>query len=707
MKKKILLLAAFAAFFFIGLAQVPDAFNYQAVVRNNSGEVMANQNVSFRISILQGSESGSVLYAETHTVSTNAFGLVNLKVGNGTLVSGVFSPDGWGATSHFLKVEIDPAGGSTYTHLGTSELLAVPYAFHAKTVEDDAVDDADADPTNEIQTLSLSGSDLTLSDGGGTVTLPASTGGDNWGTQTVASNATLSGDGTSGDPLGVVGDLTDDQNLTLVGNDLSITDGNTVTIPGDDWGAQAVESDATLTGVGTSGDPLGVVGDLTDNQTLSVSGNDLTISEGNTVTLPGDDWGSQAVVSNSSLSGNGTSGSPLGVNGDLTDDQTLSIAGDNLSISNGNSVNIGAADNQTLSVAGNNLSISNGNTVGLPTSPWSISGSNVYYNTGNVGIGTSSPAYNLVINGSTNSYLRFYNSSSGTTSSDGFLVGSQSAGSPAWIWNYENSNLSFATNNQNRMRILANGEVQIVNQLNLHSDGATGAALRVNNSEALWYDGTYFSWGYGADHNYFAKPVGIGTSNPNAMLEVYRNSGSYMQTSLADGKSYHTLRAGSHTWTAGLSFSTGGDWYMIEADGSSIFQIHRTGTINIYGDPVYLRNTYNNPISSGRDLYISSIGELGYLSSSIKYKTNIRPMGDFSSRIFDLSPVLYDAKNGDEKDLVGLIAEDVEKVMPELVSYSEGGEIETVYYSKLVPLLLNEIIKLKSEIDNLKEKLED
>jgi hypothetical protein len=72
-----------------------------------------------------------------------------------------------------------------------------------------------------------------------------------------------------------------------------------------------------------------------------------------------------------------------------------------------------------------------------------------------------------------------------------------------------------------------------------------------------------------------------------------------------------------------------------------------------------------------------------------------------------LTPVIYDAKNGEEKDLVGLIAEDVEKVMPELVSYNKEGEIETVYYSKLVPLLLNEIIKLKIEVDDLRKKLED
>lgn len=214
---------------FTGIAQVPDAFNYQAVVRNNSGDIVATQNVSFRISILQNSADGTATYVETHSASTNNFGLVNLKIGKGTMVSGSFNPANWGSTDHFMKIEIDAAGGSSYAHLGTTQLLAVPYAFHAQTVENDEVNDADAG--NELQTMSLSGTQLTLYDGGSTVTLPSSGGGDNWGTETVKSDATLNGKGTTADPLTVVGELGDDQKLFVTGNELTISEGNTVTLP--------------------------------------------------------------------------------------------------------------------------------------------------------------------------------------------------------------------------------------------------------------------------------------------------------------------------------------------------------------------------------------------------------------------------------------------------------------------------------------------
>ncbi len=171
--KKILLSVFFVVIVFsTAFAQVPASFNYQAIVRNSSGEIIANKTVSFRISLLQGSETGTVIYSETHSLSTNDYGLVNIKIGEGTKISGDFSPVGWGDVI-FTKVEIDPAGGSSYSHLATTKLSSVPYAFKAQTVVNDKVNDADHDPTNEIQNLSLSGNQLSLTKGGGSVTLPS------------------------------------------------------------------------------------------------------------------------------------------------------------------------------------------------------------------------------------------------------------------------------------------------------------------------------------------------------------------------------------------------------------------------------------------------------------------------------------------------------------------------------------------------------
>ncbi|MFO7933175.1 MAG: hypothetical protein R6U78_03745, partial [Bacteroidales bacterium] len=177
------------------LAQVPQSFKYQAVARDAAGMVMANQELNFEISILKSDPGGEVVYSEQHTDTTNQFGLVALDIGSGNVITGDFSSIAWGDDTYFLMVEMD--GG----YMGATQLLSVPYALHAQTVAVDKVDDADADPLNEIQTLSLSGTLLTLSNEGGTVTFPSSGGGDNWGTQTVVTDATLSGNGTTATPL--------------------------------------------------------------------------------------------------------------------------------------------------------------------------------------------------------------------------------------------------------------------------------------------------------------------------------------------------------------------------------------------------------------------------------------------------------------------------------------------------------------------------
>lgn len=117
--------------------QVPQAFKYQAVARDAVGSVLANQMVSFRISIVPGSPAGSADYTETHKKMTNGFGLVDLEIGKGTVVSGSFSSIDWGSNIYFFKVELDPAGGSSFISMGTSQLLSVPYALRARNAEID------------------------------------------------------------------------------------------------------------------------------------------------------------------------------------------------------------------------------------------------------------------------------------------------------------------------------------------------------------------------------------------------------------------------------------------------------------------------------------------------------------------------------------------------------------------------------------------
>ncbi len=115
------------------LSQAPESINYQAVVRDNSGNPIVNQQVRFRLSILQGSMSGPVVYSESQIKSTNQLGLVNLAIGSGSVLSGTFSSISWGTSTYYLETEFDPTGGSSYQVLGITQFLSVPYALYAKS----------------------------------------------------------------------------------------------------------------------------------------------------------------------------------------------------------------------------------------------------------------------------------------------------------------------------------------------------------------------------------------------------------------------------------------------------------------------------------------------------------------------------------------------------------------------------------------------
>ncbi len=132
MYSKIILLILLPLF---GFSQAPQKINFQSILRNTNGDVVANKSVSLKISILSGSISGSSVYSETHTKTTDPSGLISLQIGNGTVLSGVFANISWGGFPHFIKLEADFNGGSNFVLLGTQELMSVPYALYASKTD--------------------------------------------------------------------------------------------------------------------------------------------------------------------------------------------------------------------------------------------------------------------------------------------------------------------------------------------------------------------------------------------------------------------------------------------------------------------------------------------------------------------------------------------------------------------------------------------
>lgn len=423
--------------------QSPQAFKYQAVARNQAGEVIASQDVSLKISILSGTVDGAPVYIETHSIQTNQFGLINLEIGNGTLVSGDFSIIDWGNYSYFLKVEMDETGGTDYKHMGTTQLLSVPYALYAEHAGN--VDDADADPQNElINSIILDGTTLKIIDASEkSVDLsPLKDGSGTDDQNLVVTGDILSiEDGTGSVDLSQYiededADTTNElQNLTLNGNELSISKGNKVTLSG----TVDLDSDPTneiqdlqlngniltitLNGTPTQID-LGPYLDNKDEQDLSLSDNTLSLTgDASSVDLAKyiDNSDNQnLVLTGDVLSIEGGTGSvDLG---DYMDDadadpnnefQILSLSNDTIYLSDGGFIKLPfdqVIDNdndpmneyQLITISNDTIFLSNGGFIKLSESQdndWYTSGDDIYRNTGNVGIGLSNPSEKLEING--------------------------------------------------------------------------------------------------------------------------------------------------------------------------------------------------------------------------------------------------------------------------------------------------------------------
>ncbi len=166
-----ILFTVFAVLFAAELmAQVPQGFNFQAVARDADGELIANSDLGVRVSVLQGSETGTAIYTETQTPETNGAGLFELVIGEGESED-TFSAIDWSSDNYYVKLEIDPAGGTEYEELGTTRLLSVPYALLAQNVVNGSGASGDV-------SLPLT---LTGTNGNISITLSGEKGDDNYG----------------------------------------------------------------------------------------------------------------------------------------------------------------------------------------------------------------------------------------------------------------------------------------------------------------------------------------------------------------------------------------------------------------------------------------------------------------------------------------------------------------------------------------------
>ena len=189
-----------------------EGINYQAIIKDASGVRIANQSVSMRVSIIYDSASGATAYAETHTTNTTVDGLVNFVVGTGTQISGVnFENIQWSRNALFIKNEVDTGGG--YVDLGTYQLRSVPFAYYAKN----------SGGTSGLSSISISSGAISAT----SVSLSGAI---------AAASASITGTLTAGafvgDGSGLTGISTgtDSQTLSLSGNVLSISSGNSVTL---------------------------------------------------------------------------------------------------------------------------------------------------------------------------------------------------------------------------------------------------------------------------------------------------------------------------------------------------------------------------------------------------------------------------------------------------------------------------------------------
>jgi Chaperone of endosialidase len=755
----------------ISFSQAPQRFRYQAVARTQAGAPYANTSLKIRFQILQDNDNGALIFYEEQVVATTNLGVFDANIGAGTQLQGSMSAIDWGNHSYFVRVELNASlVGGVFTTMGSSQLLSVPYALYSEKSGGNGQNLSilgnqitlsgqggntimlpaapDNSPTNEIQTLGLSGMTLSLSNGGGSVVLPNGGGG-----------------GT-------------DQTLNLNGNVLTISGagGNSVTLPSVAGGNYSGGN-----GISIINNVISNTGDADNNATneiqqISLAGNVLTLSQnGGMINLPNGGGGNYSAGSGININNNVISAVDNSVTNEI---QQISLAGNvvtlsqnggtftlppgggsNYSAGNGISIanNVITANDisptneiQTVSLAGNQLSLSqNGGTVTLPTGTTYTAGNGISIANNTIAANDISPTneiqqltlagdqLSLSQNGGavtlppaslTLPYL-------GTGSTPNSLTAAfeiDNSGPGVGIIGRNNGSGYFTAIGLNNYSADFWGPARIVStastaDLSIADAAGDGAKIELESGGASWTINSFNGGNFNIlDQNGSGMWLGA-ANNPLTYLNqkdflMYQSANpTEVSMSSDDGSGGGSMKFRARSGGQNRCGIIGNDNLMIIETGSA-------NRIDITHAAQYTFEPWLNAgVDLGRTsyrwdfLYCIGVDQ----ASDRRLKENIADIEPGLSAIMKMRPVHYDWKNKElgKGKQYGFIAQELEKVLPEVVSHTvltendladlrKSGkpmpEITDPYginYTAITPVLVKGMQEQQAKIEHLEAEI--
>lgn len=744
-------------------AQVPQGFNFQAIARGANGEILADQALGVKVSVIKGTEEGNPLYEETHTVTTNPLGLIQIVIGEGTAGEGqTFSAIDFGNDNYYVKLAIDPAGGTEYADLGTTRLLSVPYALVAqKAIEGGS--GAGGVITNYILDVAQGDTafQVTISGDEGAVNNSAiiglsNTKGVNVGVEGKAHSANGSTSfqvGTYGEAIGEsiarhygLYGYASSKGIENIGSfAISLGDGNgNIVLPGDEVEGEGIGSvNAGMVGLATGnlntnvGARGFVYGDQGARVNIGVTGEARATSSGTNIGMESFSSGSQ----NENWAFQGTA-----------DGSNARNLGMRLNVFNGTS-NIGLEVNADTAAILNGASIINGDLTVTGTLNYS----------GNLGSGGAITEYNLdtavdtsfIINAtgskaisgalkvrsSTDGQNRGVDSrittSSGNEASQLSVYGrAEGEGSGSHYGTY-----GIALGNGGGSNYGTYGYAQGIGKFNF---GIQAVALGSGSGEIVpvgdEVNGNAGSFNIGGGF----YPSGNSNGNVGVDVEVGGSAGERVNlgSEFRVSTTSSGLNSGVQTIVNGSSTLNRGFWGLVNGDNNNVgmeLSVNGgTSNIGLIVNAETAAQLNGNTTITGNLVVNGNIEHTGSITqtSDRNLKENIQPLENGVSTIMKLRPTSYNFRgDGEYKGLklsrglhYGLIAQEVEEVLPSLVkdnkhtylAPAEGAgpnnseektevknmNYKTMNYTELIPVLIKAVQEQQEEIEKLRKQIE-